>query len=83
MSDQYQGLCNLSDRSLAPSMSALDEKTVANGGQTGAAQSATPPDGQILTGKQEHCKWTNDTRWNRGIVAWESMITDVFCEIVL
>ncbi|CEJ57380.1 Putative PX domain-containing protein [Penicillium brasilianum] len=34
-------------------MSALDEKTVANG-QTGAGQSATPPDGQILTGKQEH-----------------------------
>ncbi|KAF3390331.1 hypothetical protein F1880_009321 [Penicillium rolfsii] len=35
-------------------MSALDDKALANGGQAGAAQSATPPDGQILTGKQEH-----------------------------
>ncbi|KAJ5886908.1 uncharacterized protein N7473_009582 [Penicillium subrubescens] len=35
-------------------MSALDDKAVANGGQPGAGKSATPPEGQILTGKQEH-----------------------------
>ncbi|GLI77221.1 hypothetical protein PoHVEF18_005508 [Penicillium ochrochloron] len=35
-------------------MSALDDKAVANGSQPGASQSAAPPDGQILTGKQEH-----------------------------
>jgi hypothetical protein len=40
-------------------MSALDDKAVANGSQPGASQSAAPPDGQILTGKQEHCKWAD------------------------
>ena len=34
-------------------MSALDEKAVANGSQPRVAQSAAPPDGQILTGKQK------------------------------
>jgi hypothetical protein len=50
-------------------MSVLDEKkVVANGSQPRVAQSATPPDGQILTGKQEHCKWMKINRASRRAV---------------